>query len=65
MVDFRCTQCNRLLAKIDGSAKIEIKCPRCKCMNLFTEEIYITIESREPSSAEAAEGKEEAAGERE
>lgn len=65
MVDFRCTQCNRLLAKIDGTAKVEIKCPRCKGMNLFKEEIYITIESREPSSAEAAESQEETAGERE
>jgi len=45
MIDFRCTQCNRLLAKVGGSAKVEIKCPRCKTMNLFTEEIYITIEA--------------------
>ncbi|MDI6731141.1 MAG: Com family DNA-binding transcriptional regulator [Candidatus Margulisbacteria bacterium] len=43
MLDFRCRQCNRLLAKIEGSAKVEVKCPRCKTLNLFTEEIYITI----------------------
>lgn len=51
MADFRCTQCNRLLAKIDGTAKVEIKCPRCKGMNLFKEEIFITIESREEETA--------------
>lgn len=45
MIDFRCTQCNRLLAKVEGMGKVEIKCPRCKTMNLFTEEIYITIEA--------------------
>jgi LSD1 subclass zinc finger protein len=44
MVDFRCEQCNRLLAKIEGSARVEIKCPRCKAMNVYTEEIFITIE---------------------
>ncbi|OGC21430.1 hypothetical protein A2291_07930 [candidate division WOR-1 bacterium RIFOXYB2_FULL_42_35] len=44
MKDFRCSKCNRLLAKIDGDALVEIKCPRCKEMNSFTEEVYITIE---------------------
>ncbi|MDD5382452.1 MAG: Com family DNA-binding transcriptional regulator [Candidatus Margulisbacteria bacterium] len=47
MIDFRCVQCNRLLAKIEGMAKVEIKCSRCKTMNLFTEEIFITIEEKE------------------
>ncbi|MFH1347181.1 MAG: Com family DNA-binding transcriptional regulator [Candidatus Margulisiibacteriota bacterium] len=51
MIDFRCTQCNRLLAKIEGTARVEIKCPRCKSMNLFTEEIFITIESKEEGIA--------------
>jgi phage FluMu protein Com len=32
------------LAKVDGGSKVEIKCPRCKTMNLYTKEIYITIE---------------------
>lgn len=54
MIEFRCTRCNRLLAKIDGNAKVEIKCPRCKTMNLFTEEIFITIEAKESSFAEAS-----------
>lgn len=43
MNDFRCKQCNRLLAKVHGEARIEIKCPRCKTMNLFSQEIFITI----------------------
>ncbi len=55
MIDFRCTQCNRLLAKVDGSAKVEIKCPRCKAMNLFTEEIYITIEGKSEERERAKE----------
>ncbi|MFH1541793.1 MAG: Com family DNA-binding transcriptional regulator [bacterium] len=45
MKEFRCERCNRLLAKIDGSARVEVKCPRCKAMNLhFTQEVYITID---------------------
>ena len=44
MKDFRCKQCNRLLAKVGGGGRVEIKCPRCKTMNLYSEEIYVTIE---------------------
>lgn len=44
MRQFRCNKCNRLLAKIDGDSKVEIKCPRCKEMNLYSEELFITIE---------------------
>ena len=45
MKDFRCQQCNRLLAKIGGGAKVEIKCPRCKSMNVYMEEeIFITYD---------------------
>jgi len=47
MKELRCQGCNRLLAKIDGSSRVEIKCPRCKMMNLFTREYYITIEEKE------------------
>lgn len=43
MNEFRCQQCNRLLAKVEGEATVEIKCPRCKTMNLYSKEIYITI----------------------
>jgi phage FluMu protein Com len=35
-----------LLAKVEGEAKVEIKCPRCKTMNLYSEEIFITIEKK-------------------
>jgi phage FluMu protein Com len=31
MIDFRCSNCNKLLGKIEGKA--EIVCPRCKTMN--------------------------------
>ncbi|MFC1571057.1 Com family DNA-binding transcriptional regulator [Candidatus Margulisiibacteriota bacterium] len=48
MKDFRCKQCNRLLAKIEGNTKVEIKCPRCKAMNLYmVEELFITIEENQ------------------
>lgn len=50
MQDFRCKHCRRLLAKIEGEATVEIKCPRCKGMNLYTKEIYITIEEKDTSS---------------
>ena len=45
MKDFRCQQCNRLLAKIGGAARVEIKCPRCKALNVYMEEqIIITYD---------------------
>ena len=51
MNDFRCKQCNRLLAKIYGGAKVEIKCPRCKAMNVYSEEIFITVdEEKQPDT---------------
>lgn len=31
--EFRCSNCNKLLGKIDGRA--EIVCPRCKILNEF------------------------------
>ena len=46
MNDFRCKQCNRLLARVEGNPRVEIKCPRCKTMNFYSNEIYITIEER-------------------
>lgn len=33
--DFRCMKCSKLLAKLKGIA--EIKCPRCKSFNYFSE----------------------------
>lgn len=47
MNDFRCKQCNRLLARVEGETRVEIKCPRCKTMNLYSKEIYITIEQKD------------------
>ena len=46
MKDFRCKECNRLLAKVEGNSRLEIKCPRCKTMNFHSREIYITIEEK-------------------
>lgn len=40
--EFRCKFCHRLLAKVAEAKKVEIKCPKCKTMNLYSEdEIYI------------------------
>jgi len=48
MKDFRCQQCNRLLARVEGVGKVEIKCPRCKSMSLYSsEEVFITIDQKE------------------
>jgi phage FluMu protein Com len=44
MRELRCRRCKRLLARVEGETRIEIKCPRCKNINLFMDEIYITIE---------------------
>lgn len=35
MVDIRCTQCNRLLAKKFVGRYIEIKCPKCSAINIM------------------------------
>lgn len=32
LIDFRCSNCNKLLGKIEGMA--EIKCPKCKRVNV-------------------------------
>lgn len=33
LLEFRCAKCGKLLGKIDGGA--EIKCPRCKDLNII------------------------------
>ena len=33
--EIRCINCSRLLAKAEGNGFIEIKCPRCKELNLY------------------------------
>ncbi|KAF0133641.1 MAG: hypothetical protein FD145_1179 [Candidatus Saganbacteria bacterium] len=36
MEEFRCKFCRRLLAKVENTGKVEIKCPKCKTLNLFS-----------------------------
>jgi len=43
MQEFRCKQCGKLLAKIEGRA--EIKCPRCKTVKIKTEVMQVAFES--------------------
>lgn len=42
--EFRCRFCHRLLAKVEDGSKVEIKCPKCKTMNLYQEETVIVYE---------------------
>jgi phage FluMu protein Com len=42
--EFRCKFCHRLLAKVGEGSKVEIKCPKCKTMNLYDEETVIVYE---------------------
>ncbi|MDD5594580.1 MAG: Com family DNA-binding transcriptional regulator [Candidatus Margulisbacteria bacterium] len=44
MKEFRCKFCHRLLAKVADGSKVEIKCPKCKTMNLYNEETVIIYE---------------------
>jgi len=44
MKEFRCKFCHRLLAKIDEGSKVEIKCPKCKTLNLYSDETVIVYE---------------------
>jgi phage FluMu protein Com len=44
MQEYRCQYCHRLLAKIEEGGKIEIKCPKCKSLNLYSENKITVIE---------------------
>jgi phage FluMu protein Com len=44
MKEFRCKFCHRLLAKVADGSRVEIKCPKCKTMNLYNEETVIIYE---------------------
>jgi len=44
MRDFRCKFCHRLLAKVEEGSKVEVKCPKCKTMNLYNEEMVVIYE---------------------
>ncbi|MFC1496394.1 Com family DNA-binding transcriptional regulator [Candidatus Margulisiibacteriota bacterium] len=44
MNDFRCRCCNRLLAKFEECKLIEIKCPKCKTINMFRDNEIILVQ---------------------
>lgn len=44
MEEFRCKMCRRLLAKVENSEKVEIKCPKCKTMNLYTQNEIMVVQ---------------------
>ena len=44
MEEFRCKFCNRLLAKVEEAEKVEIKCPKCKSINLYRVNETIVVE---------------------
>jgi len=52
LVDIRCA-CGKLLGKVQEGAAHEIKCPRCKCINVH-QKIYrfgdVTTESVNPEA---------------
>jgi phage FluMu protein Com len=35
MEEFRCKFCHRLLARVEEAEMVEIKCPKCKTINLY------------------------------
>ena len=47
MKEFRCKFCHRLLAKIEESGKVEIKCPKCKTINMYSDEVVTVVEVNE------------------
>lgn len=44
MEEFRCRFCHRLLAKVEGESRVEIKCPKCKTLNLFSNSQIMVVE---------------------
>jgi phage FluMu protein Com len=47
MKEFRCKFCHRLLAKVDDAQSVEIKCPKCKTLNLYQSEEIIIVQMDE------------------
>ncbi|MCX5751657.1 MAG: Com family DNA-binding transcriptional regulator [Candidatus Saganbacteria bacterium] len=45
--EFRCKFCHRLLAKVAEAKKVEIKCPKCKTLNLYNEDVITIVEISE------------------
>lgn len=44
MKEFRCKFCHRLLAKVGEAKNVEIKCPKCKTMNLWSDDAILIVE---------------------
>lgn len=44
MEEFRCKFCHRLLAKVEEASKVEIKCPKCKTLNLYSQNEIIVVQ---------------------
>jgi phage FluMu protein Com len=42
--EFRCKFCHRLLAKVDKAKKVEIKCPKCKSISLYSDDQVFIVE---------------------
>ncbi|NQU17181.1 MAG: Com family DNA-binding transcriptional regulator [Candidatus Saganbacteria bacterium] len=42
--EFRCRACNRLLAKIQECRVVEIKCPKCKTINLYRDNDVVLVQ---------------------
>jgi phage FluMu protein Com len=47
MEEFRCKFCHRLLAKVEDMSKVEIKCPKCKTLNLYSQSQITVVEINE------------------
>jgi phage FluMu protein Com len=45
--EFRCKFCHRLLAKVSEAKKVEIKCPKCKTLNLYNDNVITIVEISE------------------
>ncbi|HTY13982.1 MAG TPA: Com family DNA-binding transcriptional regulator [Candidatus Omnitrophota bacterium] len=44
MHEFRCKFCHRLLARVEEAGKVEIKCPKCKTLNLYSDNEIVVVE---------------------
>ena len=43
MKEFRCKFCHRLLAKIGEAKLVEIKCPKCKTLNTWRDDVVYIV----------------------
>ncbi|MFA4966972.1 MAG: Com family DNA-binding transcriptional regulator [Candidatus Margulisiibacteriota bacterium] len=43
MEEFRCRFCHRLLAKVEEASKVEVKCPKCKTLNLYSDNQTVVV----------------------